>query len=197
MLGGIAAPMAISAIRYGEPFDRSEAFARSWRDVALMITSARTPGSIRSTAVAMPFLASFRDAWAFCFVAGSRIVAWARLLVSRAACFAVLRSIATCLAVTAASSATCLAVTAASPATCLAVTAASPATCLAWLAVSEATCRACSAACRARFRKLMLPPPSPVRSPQACLIVIRSMMLATSSHLSIVVLEEARRCPST
>ena len=55
--GGMAAAMPISETRYGEPFSRSAILARSWSEVALMITSARTFGSIRSIAVEIPRLA--------------------------------------------------------------------------------------------------------------------------------------------
>ena len=52
--GGIDAVIAISAIRYGERFSRSDALVISWSAVALMMRSARTPGSIRSTTVVTP-----------------------------------------------------------------------------------------------------------------------------------------------
>ena len=56
-LGRMAAAMPISETRYGEPLSRSAELARSWSEVALMITSARTFGSIRSIAVEIPRLA--------------------------------------------------------------------------------------------------------------------------------------------
>ena len=46
--------MPISEIRYGDFFSRSDALVISWSAVALMMRSARTPGSIRSTTVETP-----------------------------------------------------------------------------------------------------------------------------------------------
>jgi hypothetical protein len=59
--------------------------AFSWRLVAFMTTSARTAGSIRSTAVAIPRFAMPSVFLAFSFVAGSRIVACARSVTSSVA----------------------------------------------------------------------------------------------------------------
>jgi hypothetical protein len=55
--GGIVAVIVISPMRYAEPRVRSALFALSWIAVALMMMSARMPGSIRSTAVTKPFFA--------------------------------------------------------------------------------------------------------------------------------------------
>ena len=49
--GGIEAAIEISLIRYGDCLSRSEVLVISWSAVALMIRSARTPGSMRSTTV--------------------------------------------------------------------------------------------------------------------------------------------------
>ena len=46
--------MFTSAIRYGDCFSRSEELVISWSAVDLMIRSARTPGSMRSTTVETP-----------------------------------------------------------------------------------------------------------------------------------------------
>jgi hypothetical protein len=52
--GGIEAVIATSEIRYGDFFSRSDELVSSWSAVDLMMRSARTPGSIRSTTVVMP-----------------------------------------------------------------------------------------------------------------------------------------------
>ena len=54
MPGGIDAVMLTSEMRYGERFSRSDPLVISWSAVDLMIRSARTPGSIRSTTVETP-----------------------------------------------------------------------------------------------------------------------------------------------
>src|SRR5450759_1818254 len=71
MPGGSEAVTWISPIRYIEPFLRRRAFALSWRAVALMMTSARIPGSIRSTSVRAPRPAVARLLFTFACVAGS------------------------------------------------------------------------------------------------------------------------------
>src|SRR5450756_1849800 len=70
MPGGSEAVTWISPIRYIEPFLRRRAFALSWRAVALMTTSARIPGSIRSTMVRAPRPAVARPLFTFACVAG-------------------------------------------------------------------------------------------------------------------------------
>jgi hypothetical protein len=69
--GGQRGGTWISPIRYIEPFLRRRAFALSWRAVALMMTSARIPGSIRSTSVRAPRPAVARPLFTFACVAGS------------------------------------------------------------------------------------------------------------------------------
>src|SRR3972149_23117 len=54
-------------------------FARSWSAVALMMMSARTPGSIRSIAVATPRFARDMACRALSAVDGSLMAVWARL----------------------------------------------------------------------------------------------------------------------
>ena len=81
MPGGIDAVMLTSEIRYGDFFSRSDALVISWSAVDLMMRSARTPGSIRSTTVDTPRRAAPRAdrvCWlSFSWVAGSVAVWWA------------------------------------------------------------------------------------------------------------------------
>ncbi len=79
--GGIEAVMLTSEIRYGDCFSRSDVLVISWSAVDLMMRSASTPGSIRSTTVDTPRRAAPRAdrvCWpSFSWVAGSAAVRWA------------------------------------------------------------------------------------------------------------------------
>jgi len=70
--------MLTSEIRYGDFFCRGDAVVISWSAVDVMIRSARTPGSIRSTTVEAPRRAAPRAdlvRWlSFSWVAGSAAV---------------------------------------------------------------------------------------------------------------------------
>src|SRR3990172_4447531 len=98
--GGIVAVTVISAMRYADSFVRSAAFARSWSAVALMTTSARSPGSMRSMAVTSVWRAFPAASRAFsaapgasarAFSATSRAVSPAAWRACSAACLALSR----------------------------------------------------------------------------------------------------------